>query len=360
MEDETTKAAVKEELSICVRYVIKDDEGKYEVSENFMGFAELEQTEAETIPTTFLRKLDEWGVNMSKIRGQGYDGASNMSGHVSWVQARVKEKLPGARYFTHCANHCLNLVVVAGCTKVPEIRNFMTSFQELTFFCCASAKRKAVLHRHISPVEMTNILGVDEIKDESGLLEAANRRTGLPTLSDTRWLARVDSVCTLLVKFKQIHDFLLDIHDQSSGKAANDAMSFVNSMTQFSYIISAVICQYILAFIRPLSVALQSKSCDLVEAYKDAQNLVKVLEEVRNDKERYGRLFTRASEIAATVDVEPTKPRTAARQRGRANAPANSTQEYYRLNFFLPFVDHVLAHLKTRFSGEIKDALLGF
>ena len=71
---------------------------------------------------------------------------------------------------------------------------------------------------------MTNILGVDEIEDESGLLEAANRRTGLPTLSDTRWLARVDSVSALLVKFKQIHDSLLDIHDQSSGKAANDVL----------------------------------------------------------------------------------------------------------------------------------------
>ena len=297
---------------------------------------------------------------MSKIWGQGYDGASNMSGHVSGVQARVKEKLPGARYFTHCANHCLNLVVVAGCTKVPEIRNFITSFQELTFFCCASVKRQAVVHRHISPVEMINILGVDEIEDESGLLEAANRRTGLPTLSDTRWLPTVDSVSALLVKFKYIHDSLLDINDQSSGKAANDAMSFVNSITQFIYIISAVICQYIFAFIRPLSVALQCKSCNLLEAYKDAQNLVKVLEEVRNDKERYGKLLTRASKIAATVDVEPSKPRTAARQRGRANAPAKSTQEYYRLNFFLPFVDHVLAHLKTRFSEEIKDAMLGF
>ena len=112
--------------------------------------------------------------------------------------------------------------------------------------------------------------------------------------------------------------------------------------------------------IRPLLVALQSKSCDLTEAYKDAQNLVKVLEKVRNDKERLGRLFTRASEIAATADVEPSKPRTAARQKGRANAPANSTHEYYRLNFFLPFVDHVLAHLKTRFSEEKKDAMLGF
>ena len=78
MADETTDAAVKEELSICIRYVIKDDEGKYEVSEDFMGFAKLEKTDAETITTILLRTLDEWGVNMSMIRGQGYDGASNM------------------------------------------------------------------------------------------------------------------------------------------------------------------------------------------------------------------------------------------------------------------------------------------
>ena len=38
MADETTNAAVKEELSICIRYVIKDDKGKYEVSEDFIKF----------------------------------------------------------------------------------------------------------------------------------------------------------------------------------------------------------------------------------------------------------------------------------------------------------------------------------
>ena len=106
--------------------------------------------------------------------------------------------------------------------------------------------------------------------------------------------------------------------------------------------------------------ALQSNSCDLVEAYNDAQNLVKVLEKVRNEKERYEKLFTRASDIAATVDVEPSKPRTAARQRGRANAEADNTQEYYLSNFFFPFVDHVLANSKSRFSEEITDAIYGF
>ena len=32
----------------------------------------------------------------------------------------------------------------------------------------------------------------------------------------------------------------------------------------------------------------------------------------------------------------------------------------HRLTFFLPFVDHVLAHLKSIFSEEIKDVIFGF
>ena len=52
----------------------------------------------------------------------------------------------------------------------------------------------------MSLVEMTNIIG----DDENGLLEAANRRAGPPTLSETGCLSRVDSVSALVVKFKQM------------------------------------------------------------------------------------------------------------------------------------------------------------
>ena len=57
-----------------------------------------------------------------------------------------------------------------------------------------------------------------------------------------------------------------------------------------------------------------------------------------------------------------SKPRTAEdrEEEPTPQQPTKSTQEYYHLNFFLPLVDHVLAHSKTIFSEEIKDAMLGF
>jgi hypothetical protein len=143
MADETTDCGGIEQLSICVRYVFEVERGLFEICEDFIGFAKLKVTDAETIADKLLSKLSKWGVNMAKLRGKGFDGASTMSGHISGVQARITEILPHAKYFTHCASHCLNLVVVQ-CCGIQIIRTFMDSFHKLSFFIRASAKRKAI------------------------------------------------------------------------------------------------------------------------------------------------------------------------------------------------------------------------
>ena len=53
--------------------------------------------------------------------GQGYDGASTMSGKEKGVQAIVKESYPLAVY-VHCSAHILNLVLVKSCA-IPEIHS---------------------------------------------------------------------------------------------------------------------------------------------------------------------------------------------------------------------------------------------
>ena len=138
MADETTDESTKTQLSICVRYLADN----FEVEEAFLGFVDLHKTDAETI--------SERGLDSSKWRGQGYDGASTVSGHVSGVQARITSKLPKAKFFVHCRSHCLNLAIVASCRKVSEIRNFMDTFKSITFFFSASPKRKGILSEKLS------------------------------------------------------------------------------------------------------------------------------------------------------------------------------------------------------------------
>ena len=56
--------------------------------------------------------------------------------------------------------------------------------------------------------------------------------------------------------------------------------------------------------------------------------------------------------MAEKVGTEPTMPRIAPRQTLRANAPAATPEEYYRINYSVPFLDHMIAQLEQRFSTD--------
>jgi hypothetical protein len=53
--------------------------------------------------------LQKYGIGTKFLRGQGFDGATSMSGKLNGVQAH-KKIYPLAMY-VHCSAHSLNLVV---------------------------------------------------------------------------------------------------------------------------------------------------------------------------------------------------------------------------------------------------------
>jgi len=86
LTDETTDVSQTEQLSLSVRF-IKDTK----VHEEFLCFVPVSPTTGKDLASTILTQLSELGLNLEHMRGQGYDGASNMSGKYRGVQARVKE-----------------------------------------------------------------------------------------------------------------------------------------------------------------------------------------------------------------------------------------------------------------------------
>ena len=56
--------------------------------------------------------LEELGLSLGDLRGQGYDGASTMSGEKSGVQKQLRDIQPKTLY-THCAGHSFNLAIVS-------------------------------------------------------------------------------------------------------------------------------------------------------------------------------------------------------------------------------------------------------
>ena len=67
-------------------------------------------------------------------------------------------------------------------------------------------------------------------------------------------------------------------------------------------------------------------------------------------------MWKKIQSIGTGLGIEITKPRTAVNQRHRANAGnANQTSEdYYRINVYYPFIDRVVEEIETRFTVEHK------
>ncbi len=68
-------------------------------------------------------------------------------------------------------------------------------------------------------------------------------------------------------------------------------------------------------------------------------------------EEDFDKIYQHAVRVAAEVNIEPTKPRSAGRQSHRSNAPAETPKEYYLRNMAIPFLDHIITQFEARFSS---------
>ena len=232
----------------------------------------------------------------------------------------------------------------------------------MTFHLSNSAKRKAIVVSHIKDRNSLNDIiaaGTDGLSEDEIQLQAGSRRQGIPTLCETRWLARGDALSAFLANITQVYDALDEIRSTStSAQSSNDAQSYMHSMESFKFIYIAVKTQYMLAFIRPLSVSLQSVGCNLVEVFDSAQELISTIQQFRDAAGTHDKLYGRAVTFASKIGVEPSRPRLAGRQRQRANAvPNEAIDVYYKVNIFFPFVDHILTFLKERFPEELRNVM---
>ena len=108
--------------------------GKAQLREDFIGFINASShVTANSLSSAILSVIQSTGTDVGFCHGQGYDGASAMSGYLNEVQAIIRKSYPLALY-THYANHCLYLAFNKACT-LPIIRNSLGVITELVNLC---------------------------------------------------------------------------------------------------------------------------------------------------------------------------------------------------------------------------------
>jgi hypothetical protein len=117
--DETCDVSKREQMAIVLRFV--DVEGV--LRERFFDLIHVKNTKSLALKAEISYALSIHGFDLQNLRGQGYDGASNMRGQLNGLQALFLKDYP-YDYYVHCYAHRLQLALLAAARDVVPVTQF--------------------------------------------------------------------------------------------------------------------------------------------------------------------------------------------------------------------------------------------
>lgn len=329
LADETADISGIEQLSVGVRFLKKHEDNSLNISEDFLGFVQLNKLDASSIAHAILNFCEKLNINMSKLRGLGFDGCSTMAGKEGGVQKIIRDRYPKALYF-HCASHRLNLVV-NDLNAIPEIQNTIATIKEvIQFFRESTLRRKLV--------------------------------SNIPLLCETRWSAKYKSIRLFSEKFieikKTLENLSTDAEFNKSTRTKAHQLSVCTS--ESSFIISLKIISKYSSILEPVTNVLQGISIDMLSVKQQIESILSLLEKHRDaDLDTiFSEIFRKSLEITQEFGIELKMPRTSNRQVYRANYETQSVEEYFKRSIFIRYLDSLICSLKNRFANQHEPAFL--
>ena len=231
--DEATDVASNEQMCVSIRWVSKE----YEIFEEPIGLVKLTKTDAATIFAALKDVLLRCILPVNTCRGQAYDGAANMSGHLSGVASRFKVEEPAALY-VHCFAHSLNLCLQDASRSCTPIRDSLELVMEIVKLIKFSPKRTTLFNTIKSQLSPDT--------------------QNLKPLCPTRWTVRTGAIKASLDNYETLMSTLDEVHSTGRDEYAMKAGGFVRQLQLFSTFFGLKLCMVIFAPTEQLSRTLQS------------------------------------------------------------------------------------------------------
>ncbi|XP_049366158.1 uncharacterized protein LOC125831009 [Solanum verrucosum] len=209
-------------MALVLRFVNKNGE----VVEQFIGLVHVSDTSACSLKKVIYSLLSVHSLSPSKIRGQGYDGASNMKGEINGLKTLIMKDSPSA-YYIHCFAHQLQLTLVAIAKKHLEVEDFFDHVSNVLNVVGGSFKRRDLLRDHQAK-KLEQLFESGEVQKGQGLhqerglqkpdqdivnaVEFLNiTKKRLQDMRENGWESLLDDVST----FCDVHDILIPKLDES-------------------------------------------------------------------------------------------------------------------------------------------------
>ncbi|XP_021730794.1 uncharacterized protein LOC110697724 [Chenopodium quinoa] len=188
-------------MGIVLRFV---DINGY-LRERFFELVHVKYTTSKDLKEEISMVLSNHELSIQNLRGQAYDGASNMRGEWNGLKALFMEERHYA-YYVHYLAHQLQLALIATAREVAEVHDF---FKDLIFIVndvSSSSKRHDELQAS-QIAELENLIEIEEVETGKGL----NQIGTLQRPGDTRWSSNYKSIYSLLKMYNATRSILVKI-----------------------------------------------------------------------------------------------------------------------------------------------------
>ncbi|XP_023731074.2 uncharacterized protein LOC111878813 [Lactuca sativa] len=255
--DECRDVSTKEQMALALRYVNK----KGYVIERFLGIVYVPNTNSLSLKAAIDSLLATYKLIVSRIRGQGYDGASNMRGEFNGLKSLILRDNNSA-FYVHCFTHQLQLVLVAIVKNHVDIALLFTMISKLVNVVGASCKRKYMLHEK-QVEKILEAIYVGEIETDKGL----NQEYTLQRATDTQWGSHYVTLLNIGILFSSIIEVLeYVVEDCGSSEQKAEVVILLDWTQSFDFVFALILMKSILGITNELSSTLQRKYQDIVNA----------------------------------------------------------------------------------------------
>ncbi|XP_061993396.1 uncharacterized protein LOC133711262 [Rosa rugosa] len=284
------------------------------------------------------------------MRGQGYDGASNMRGEFNGLQALFRQECPYA-YYVHCFAHRLQLTLNAAAKGVHDIWEFFSTLNLIVNFVDSSAKRHSAL-RAIREEEIADLVAAGALQTDRG----ANQTCTLQRAGATRWGSHLRSISSLIKLFGATKTTLADLVGNGPNKVQGEAKSVGKAMKRFDFVFCLILMHDVMRITDFLCQALQKKAIDILNALNFLSITKSKLQDIREDG--WDDLIMKVESFCCEHDISMPDMSTPYKKATRACEQVITNEHYYRVNILNVVIDFQLAELDSRFTDNSLELLV--
>ncbi|XP_015697514.1 zinc finger MYM-type protein 1-like isoform X2 [Oryza brachyantha] len=348
LADESSDAYQQQQLALCLCFVNKIGEP----IERFLGFVHVEDTTSLTLKEAIKSLLIKYQLHLAKVRGQGYDGASNMKGHVNGLKQLIMEESSSA-YYVHCFAHQLQLTLVAVAKENTDCAWFFGQLAYLLNVLGMSCKKIRMLR--IAQAEyMIEALKLGDIETGQGL----NQEMGLARPGDTYWGSHYRIVIHVMSLYPFIKKVLFRVGKESKGAEAIGAQTMLEVFESFEFVFLLHSMNEIFGHTNDLCNALQRREQDVVNAM-DLLEFTKVELDILREDYGWKEFLQKVTSFCVKHNVKVIDLDAKYKPIQRARKFYKDAFNYHRFHadMFLGVIDRQLQELNNRFD-EVNTELL--